>query len=91
MAPHHGAAEGRVGGLEHVKAAEFFVTLRRELGQDQVALFVEEEEAILVFDQESRAVAALSPDPVVGTVVCQSRSPSLSRMQVSAPLSASHP
>jgi len=46
------AAGVRVGGVEEVGAAELLVAQRRELGEDQVALFVAEEEAVFVFDEE---------------------------------------
>ena len=47
-----GRPQSLVGGLEQVGAADFLVAARAELGDDQVALFVEEEEAVAVLHDE---------------------------------------
>ncbi len=51
--PQHIAASGGVGGLEQVRAADFFVAARGKFGDDQVAFLVEEEKAVPVFNDES--------------------------------------
>lgn len=52
MGPDDVAAGGGVGGVEDVGAADFFVTFGAELCDDEVAFFVEEEEAVAVFYDE---------------------------------------
>src|SRR5438445_11910179 len=52
MAPDHVAAEGSAGRLQHFPTAYLLVALRRQLGDDQLALLVEQEEAVAVLDDE---------------------------------------
>ena len=52
VGPDDGAARVGGGGFEELCAAEFFVAFRGESGDDEVALFIGEEEAVGVFNQE---------------------------------------
>ena len=46
MRPDHQAAGIAIGRLHDVRAADFLVAFRSQPGDDQVALFVEEEKAV---------------------------------------------
>src|SRR5437762_2449259 len=52
MRPDHGATSISVGRFEQMGAADFFVFLRGESGDDQIALFIEQEVAVAVFHNE---------------------------------------
>lgn len=55
MAPDDISVEAFVGGFEDLGSAQFFVTTRGELGDDEVAGLAEEEELVAVLDQEAGA------------------------------------
>src|SRR5438132_1038621 len=46
-------AVGSFGRFEQVRAVDFFVTARREPGDNQISLFVEEEKAIAILNKKS--------------------------------------
>ena len=55
VAPDDISIEAFVGGFEDLGSAQFFVTTRGELGDDEVAGFTEEEELVAILDQEAGA------------------------------------
>ena len=60
MAPYDRPSKGFVGWFEDVETSVFGVALRIEFRKDQIALFVEEKEAIGALDEKGRAVASAS-------------------------------
>src|SRR5262245_31601862 len=52
MAPNNLAICHRVGRLKQVRAADFFVTFRAELRDDEIAFLVRQKKAVAVFDDE---------------------------------------
>src|SRR5438045_1937958 len=61
MRPDDRPAKGGAGRLEQVRPANLLVTLGAQLGDDQVAQFIENEEAVAVLDQERIGRADLLP------------------------------
>src|SRR6516165_4237540 len=55
MTPPHVPAKGRARGFQHLPAADLLVTLRTELGDEEVSRLARQEEAVAILDEEYRA------------------------------------
>ena len=91
MVPDHFAPKTFPGRFQNMKTSEFFVSLTRQAGQNQIPRFAEEEEAILMFDQKCGRLPFRRSVPEVGALVDQRRFPSSSCAPTSAPERPSTP
>src|SRR5437868_5355071 len=59
VGPDHRSFRQLVARIDQVSTAQLFIALRRKPGDDEVALFVEDKEAVFVLDQERVGPALL--------------------------------